>query len=811
VEERRRLRDLTRNTFPLFGQDDNPAFAPPDRVLSTREKDRLFRQQFLSEDVRSSSPYRRLKMVMDYWCSLWFWPLESTGLLPSREEFLLEVALLLEGTASGVALVPAAEQGNLFPDGRPQEEMLRLTNEFGFVDVDSLCREVPRLKLASQVAASRRFLHWELEFAELFADCGGFDLVVGNPPWIKVEWDEGGVMGDYEPLFVLRSYSAPALAKLRHDTIAGRGGLREAYLEEHVGVAGTQAFLGSQQNYPLLTSSHTNLYKCFLPQAWALSNGSAMAGFLHPEGVYDDPKGGPFREEVYSRVRYHLQFQNEKALFPDVGNETLFSVNVYGPPQASPHFVHISNLFAPQTADSSLSDAGTGGCGGIKDDAGDWNLKGHRDRALTIRVDELGLFALLYDEPETPGLQARLPSVHNRQILAVLEKLGGYANRLKGIEQSTFSSTLWNETTSVADGVLCRNTCFPEAPGAWVLSGPHVYVANALSKTPQAVCNTNRSYDSIDLTAIPEDYLPRTNYAPSCDAAQYRERQPRIPWAEERVHTDLFRLAFRKMISHAGERTLIAAIVPPGTAHIDGLQSTAFERPSDLVSAAAVAASLVGDFFVKTTGRSNLHGTWLQLPLLQPAQELTVRIILTGCVTSHFRALWQELWKDSFCGDRWTKVDVRLNPERFTVLGREWTWRGALRTDYERRQALVEIDVLVARELRLTLDELCSIYRIQFPVLRQNEQDTWYDQTGRIVFTVSKGLPGVGVDRKRWEEIREMKEGTVARMITDDTQPGGPTERTITYVAPFDRCDREEDYATAWAAFERRGLSPRIR
>ena len=36
------------------------------------------------------------------------------------------------------------------------------------------------------------------------------------------------------------------------------------------------------------------------------------------------------------------------------------------------------------------------------------------------------------------------------------------------------------------------------------------------------------------------------------------------------------------------------------------------------------------------------------------------------------------------------------------------------------------------------------------------------------------------------------------------TPPGGPIERTITYLAPFDRCDREKDYETVWAEFERR-------
>ena len=114
--------------------------------------------------------------------------------------------------------------------------------------------------------------------------------------------------------------------------------------------------------------------------------------------------------------------------------------------------------------------------------------------------------------------------------------------------------------------------------------------------------------------------------------------------------------------------------------------------------------------------------------------------------------------------------------------------------------------------LGLTLEELITIYRVQFPVMRQYEKETFYDQTGRIVFTVSKGLPGVGFPRTGnakkgiigWEDIQHMSEGTVERTITDDTLPGGPRQRTITYQAPFDKCDRETDYRTAWAAFEKR-------
>lgn len=88
--------------------------------------------------------------------------------------------------------------------------------------------------------------------------------------------------------------------------------------------------------------------------------------------------------------------------------------------------------------------------------------------------------------------------------------------------------------------------------------------------------------------------------------------------------------------------------------------------------------------------------------------------------------------------------------------------------------------------------------------MQQYEADTWYDANGRIVFTNNRSLIGVGFTRPEWENgIKGAPAGTkFYRTITDDTMPGGPVERTIEYVAPFDCCDREADYETAWKFFE---------
>ena len=276
--------------------------------------------------------------------------------------------------------------------------------------------------------------------------------------------------------------------------------------------------------------------------------------------------------------------------------------------------------------------------------------------------------------------------------------------------------------------------------------------------------------------------------------------------------------------------------------------ATAFRRPHDGLDFAALAMSLVLDFFIKTTGSGHVNVSLLdRLPVLghdspPPIRNaLRVRALCLSCLTNHYADLWKEICDtplpkepshrhiDAFNTDTWTSIDPRLPASFFADLTPTWSRDVALRTDYARRRALVEIDVLAARALNLTLDELLTIYRVQFPVMRQYEADTWYDANGRIIFTASKGLPGVGLPRKAirgdtsytldspthqatntalgWEDVRHIDAGTIRRRVTDNTQSIGPAQRHIEYVAPFTRPDREQDYRVAWEAFASRNTA----
>jgi hypothetical protein len=793
------LRARTTDPLPVW-----PHAEPPKPRTSTQEKDVLWAKEIL----HPYSPYSRLKLAMDYWCALWFWPIEKAGLLPTRDQFLMELSVLLGVTPQAAEKSAQGEFASLLVEIGGAELTVQpdldLDDPSGVVNVETLCQKLPRLALVAELAKMRRFFHWELEYVDVFARRGGFDLIAGNPPWVKIGWNEGGLLSERNPAFAIRKLTAFAIADARAAQLAAPGRLAD-YLAEYEEFEGTQNFLNALQNYPLLKGQQTNLYKCFITRAWELGSAVGVTGFLHPEGVYDDPSGGPLRRALYPRLRSHFQFQNELKLFAEVDHHTQFSVNIYHAPQPAPDIAHLANLFAVSTVDACHEHGGTGPIVGIKDDAGDWGTAGHRDRIVRVDETALRLFARLYDEAGTSPGEARLPALHSRQLVEALGKFAAYPRRLGDLADDYFALEMWHETNAEKEGMIRRETQFPTTRRDLILSGAHIQTAAAHRKTPRVRCEQNSDYDPIDFVFLPDDYLPRTNFVPACELAEYNRRTPKVTWEPASLVTELPRLVARRRIDPVGERTLMSGILFAGPSHINGCFSIAFRDPANLLPFVAVSHSIPMDFWVKTTGKGDFRNELASLmPHLLPSSALLTRTLALNCLTTHYAELWRESWDEAYREEAWLGDDARLDAEFWRRLTPEWTRHCALRSDFARRWALVELDVLAARALGLTLAELQTIYRIQFPVMRQYEADTWYDQRGRIVFTNSKGLPGVGLPRAEWNQVKALTTGTVTRTVLDTTLPTGPKERQIIYQAPFTKSDRETDYATVWAKLEER-------
>jgi len=415
------------------------------------EKERL-----AANRLSTNAPYYKLKLIMDYWCSLWFWDVRQAVELPTREEWFADIGSILnidleelkkESNQLETEVEPMISeivQGNLFE--QPKQLTLRsykkdskriqknIAHALNKNPVSMFANN--RSKLVLQYAETYRFFHYQLEFIEVFKERGGFDVAVGNPPWLKLQFEEKGLMSEVFPELEIRKTTAPQVRNMQAEFLE-KNNQREAYFYENMETESLVCFMNSIQNYPLLKGQQTNLYKCVLENGFTWISEKGYLGLLHLEGIYDDPKGHFLRAEVYKRLKFHFQFRNQLLLFSEVGDRREYSINIYKGEKSEISFYSINNLFHPSTIDGSFIHSGDNICGGIKikDDNGEfkWNTSPHKDRIVHYQDSGLQVIAKTFFEGVDYEI-VPLINVHSSAIKfkhKMIHKVGGSFQKLK--------------------------------------------------------------------------------------------------------------------------------------------------------------------------------------------------------------------------------------------------------------------------------------------------------------------------------------------------------------------------------------------
>ena len=830
------LRAQTSDPYAIYGHEVDWQ----DHLLSYQQKNQLTEDLQNGDGREESGEFMRLKMAMNYWCALWFWPIDKAADFPTLDEFLADMGTLLSSEVLDTSNVAnEGDQLDLFDALMASEEVAE--DASGRIRVSDLKELCPHVAIAEDVAQRYRFFHWPLIFADIFMvdpDHVGFDLTFGNPPWRVPTWNSGEVIGDFIPWVLFRQESASTIrSRLLAEDSAGatlfdkRPLMATAWRNEFEEATAIKNFF--MANYPVLSGNRLDLFKVFLPLAWQNTAKEGVQGFLHPLTNFTETKGNSLRESSYQRLRYLFKFINEESLFNDVGHPVKFAIAIYGKKKSQVFAKSIMNLFHPRTVDDTFESTDFSIAEGIKDKNGNWNHKGQKDRLIKLdkyALEDIG--NIFTDSPTAPVL----PDIHCESLLKVMRKFANINMRIRDIGKSEYCiSSMWNETLSRKDGTIKEFPSFnskkPLSFSKLVLNGPHLSVGNPLFKTPNNPCVSKGDWTPIDLEVIPYDFTPRCKYEQKCDQTTYVDRQIICKW-DNKPFDQHWRLAYREMVNTDSERTLTSAIYPNGVSCVHTVNMFAAANMKNLLSIASSFASLPLDAYVRMLGKGHLLPELISgLPFVNYERRYIAvisRFLALTCLTLPYRSLWNSTFSPEFLQEQWTQQSIGLDSDWFSHLTPECTRSCGLRSDLMRRQALLELDVLTAQAMGLELRDLLTLYRLRFRVMRDYDSNTWYDQKGRMVFTTNRGLSNVGLPGKKrtedvnngisyrlngyavdtkglgFEDVKDMKEGYVEKTFPDMSMTDEPVMTTVRYEAPFFQMDREADYRRAWEVFEQR-------
>ncbi len=190
---------------------------------------------------------------------------------------------------------------------------------------------------AREIAGRERFLHWQVAFPGVWQGWqddrpkGGFDAVIGNPPWDQLEQPEVEWFALREEEIALAPTGARRKALIRERTQSGDE-LALAYQEVRRNTAAMRSLIRESGAYPLLSGGRVNLYSLFVERAMNLIKPDGIVGLLTPSGIYADKTAARFFKSVSTsgRVGGLFDFENRKIFFKDVHASFKFCALIFG-------------------------------------------------------------------------------------------------------------------------------------------------------------------------------------------------------------------------------------------------------------------------------------------------------------------------------------------------------------------------------------------------------------------------------------------------------------------------------------------------
>ncbi|MFE7192199.1 hypothetical protein [Kitasatospora sp. NPDC057541] len=713
----------------------------------------------------------------------------------------------------------------------------------GMDSVSKLDERFPWLAIAQEIAEHQGFLHWELDFGVVFARYGGFDLQVGNPPWVRPRWDESAVLAEHEPWFMLTEKASATEKQRRKGELLRSTEVQRYVLDELTAIGAQVELFGSEQMYPLLTGTQPDLYRAFMTQVWAHSSAMGTAGLVHPDSHLTGDKEARIRAAAFRRLRIHGEFVNSGQRFfvRPVSDTTHFGVHIYGP-LGEIRFDHLSSLVSVDALRLSASHDGSGEAPGVRYRNGEFDERPHLSRVIRVNREQLAIWQRLLGREGNPVDQTHLLFPVSTEEASAISALANYPLRL-GALQPQITRAL-EESGAKDSGLIDYN--HPTAseasafqPNRWrqvILKGTQLSVATPIFKRHDA--NSNDAFGA-DLVNLSDDFVPDTAYIRvKGNNSQYLAAQDRwishedldrlranpaavsaarstvamrqmisqdevsaedidaVLTARSRRRYAIFhRVAWRRQVAPNTERALYAALIPPGTAHIHAVHSLAMPKNRLTALVSGFWAALPLDYFLRATGRGDLQVTGAKaMPAPSPdhplASALLLRTLRLNCLTRAYADLWSELYDPIWPAyEPWACDWPGIQP--LHEVTPEWRRETPLRSERARRSALVEIDALVAVWLGMDADALIAAYRGRFPVLQKYEAVTWFDAEG---WKLAGNARTIG-QRQSKESFAQL----TAYLADPDNAPVPDG-----YTAPFYKADREREMREAHAVFQAR-------